>query len=171
MGEHPPDREYRRNVGVCLINPFGLVWMGRTQTAGPEIVTPGNEWQMPQGGIDPGESMLETARRDLAEETGVVTVRLLARTDVWWDYDFPPDYVPTGHKLDPFVGQRQKWVAFGFLGDDSEVDISAQNTAEPQEFTDWKWMHPEEGLRSAVLFKQEQYRRVFGAFSHLLYPN
>ena len=142
--------------------------MGKTRTDGPEVVTSGNEWQMPQGGIEPGESLIGSSFRELSEETGVKTASLLEIAGTWWSYDFPEGYVPTGHKLDPFVGQIQKWLAFRFVGDDSEVDITSNDCSEPREFFDWRWMCPTEAIERAVVFKQVQYGRVFQAFGRHL---
>ncbi|MEM9278482.1 MAG: RNA pyrophosphohydrolase [Pseudomonadota bacterium] len=157
-------RPYRPNVGICLINPNGLVWMGKSESAGPEIVTKGREWQMPQGGIEETEDIVAAARREVWEETGVRSLELLMVADEWWTYDFPPHYQATGHKLDPFRGQKQKWAAFRFTGPDSGIDITASHTGEPQEFFDWRWMDVEEALELTIEFKVEQYRRVFKAF-------
>lgn len=142
--------------------------MGKSETAGPEIVTPGCEWQMPQGGIEETEDIVEAAIRELWEETAVKTIRLLAVTDTWWTYDFPRPYEPTGHKLDPYRGQKQKWVAFRFAGDAGEIDITASHTGEPQEFFDWCWMQKTEALQATVPFKRHQYQRVFEAFEDYL---
>jgi len=162
------NRPYRPNVGICLINSEGLVWMGRTETSGPEVVNPGYEWQMPQGGIEETEDIEAAAKRELWEETGVQSVELLSITDAWWTYEFPKGYQATGHKLDPFRGQKQKWVAFRFSGNDCDVDISAMHTGEPQEFFEWNWMNRKKALENAVEFKRQQYGRVFDAFSRFL---
>ncbi|MEM7068585.1 MAG: RNA pyrophosphohydrolase [Pseudomonadota bacterium] len=161
-------RPYRPNVGICLINQSGLVWMGKGETSGPETVTPGHEWQMPQGGIEETEDIVEAAKRELWEETGANTFEVLAVTDDWWTYEFPAGYEPTGHKLDPFRGQKQKWVGIRFTGSDKEFDISASHTGEPQEFFEWKWMDRDQALSKAVEFKLEQYRRVFNAFGEFI---
>ena len=163
------NRPYRPNVGICLISQQGKIWMGKSETAGPEIVTPGREWQMPQGGIEETEDIVEAARRELWEETGIRSTELLDVTTDWWAYDFPPDYLPTGHKLDPFCGQKQKWVAFLYIGKDDDFDISAGHTGEPQEFFAWRWMNVEEARSVSVLFKLEQYERVFSAFGRYLF--
>src|SRR5260221_14689406 len=81
---------YRAKVGIAFFNPAGLVFAGRGLSDGPEIVVKGCEWQMPQGGIDPGEDLVAAARRELFEETSVEAVSLLAMTSEWWAYDFPP---------------------------------------------------------------------------------
>ena len=159
---------YRPNVGICLINKEGLLWMGRTETAGPEIVSPGHEWQMPQGGIEEDEDILAAAKRELLEETAIRSVEWLAQTDEWWPYDFPADYEPTGYKLDHFCGQKQKWVAFRFTGQASEIDISADAVDEPQEFFEWDWLTTQQAMSRAMTNKRTQYERVFSAFKKYL---
>ena len=142
--------------------------MGETRTSGPEIVSPGHEWQMPQGGIEEDEDVLEAARRELQEETAICSVEFLAQTNDWWAYDFPADYQPTGHKLDHYCGQKQKWVAFRFTGQESEIDISADLVDEPQEFFEWRWLGTDEALKCAMRNKFTQYARVFSTFSRFL---
>ena len=167
-------KPYRPNVGVCLINRDGLVWFGKCESSGPELVEPGREWQMPQGGIEEAEDIVEAAKRELWEETGVKTASFLAVTDQWSSYDFPFEYQETEHfrkhgqKLDMFRGQKQKWVAFRFFGDDAEVDISARHTGEPQEFFAWEWLSPSTALKQTTAHKTHQYRLVFQQFSEFL---
>lgn len=157
-------KPYRPNVGICLINRDGLIWFGKTESSGPEIVTSDGCWQMPQGGVEASEDIVEAARRELWEETKAKSVELLEITDEWWAYDFPDNYNQTGHKLDMYCGQKQKWVAFRFTGSDSEFDISAEHSDEPQEFFDWEWYTPEIGLARSPAFKRMQYKRVFSVF-------
>lgn len=130
---------YRPNVGIALFSRAGLVWAGKGRSAGPEIVLPDYEWQMPQGGIDPGEDIVAAARRELAEETGARSVQLLAVTNDWLPYDFPP-YEGPPHRLHEWRGQTQRWVAFRFLGDMSEFDLSRLNDGDPPEFSEWAWL-------------------------------
>lgn len=169
MGEASKDFSFRPNVGVCLINQAGLIWMGQTHSIGPELVTPGHEWQMPQGGIEPGESLIETALRELVEETGIRSTVLLEITSEWWSYKFPQDYKRTGHMLESYLGQTQKWVAMRFVGDEQEIDITAHNGLEEPEFSQWRWMNAQEALDRTVSFKRKQYERVFQAFENHLY--
>ena len=149
---------YRPNVGVVLINAAGLVWLGRrVQTSGPY------NWQFPQGGVDAGEDHEAAARRELQEETGVSSVRLLGRTDGWIHYDFPADH--GGSKLAKgWRGQKQVWFALRFEGDESEINLTAHA---PAEFDAWRWALLSEAVDLVVDFKRDAYRQVIAAFSPL----
>src|SRR5260370_42275795 len=105
----PGDKPYRPNVGIALFNATGEVLIGRRfRDDGPEIILPGLEWQMPQGGIDAGEDPREAVMRELWEETGAVSADHLGETD-WMTYEFPPCDPPSSHRLAKFLGQLQKW--------------------------------------------------------------
>lgn len=150
-------RPYRSGVGVMLMNPAGQVFVGRrTDTAEAA-------WQMPQGGIDPGEEPLAAALRELAEETGVPArlAEVVAETADWIAYDLPPelrDRVWKGR----FRGQRQKWFLLRFLGADADVKLDAHH---PAEFVAWRWVWPADLPELIVGFKQDLYRRVLAAFA------
>jgi putative (di)nucleoside polyphosphate hydrolase len=160
---------YRPNVGIALFNAQGHVFAGRSHSAGPEIVLPGYDWQMPQGGIDPDEDIVAAARRELEEETGVTGAALLAVTEDWWSYDFPA-YDGPPHRLAAFRGQRQRWVAFRFAGRDGEIDIGKPNGDEPPEFSEWRWRPLNEMPGLVVPFKREVYERVAAAFASFASP-
>ena len=160
---------YRPNVGIALFNAQGLVFAGRSHSAGPEIVERGFDWQMPQGGIDPDEDIVAAARRELAEETGVTRAELLAVTPDWWSYDFP-HYDGPPHKLAAFRGQRQRWVAFRFTGSENTMDIGKPNGDEPPEFSEWR-CRPLADMPSVVVpFKQPVYEKVAQAFAGFASP-
>ena len=146
---------YRPNVGVVLFHPDGRVWLGRRfQTAPP------HNWQFPQGGVDAGEDLYLAAKRELAEETGVVTTTLLGRTDGWLAYDFPPDH--TGSKVAKgWKGQRQVWFALRFDGQESEIDLSGDGHPE---FDAWRWGSLDEAPGLVVPFKKAIYETVARAF-------
>src|SRR5437660_9128357 len=116
------EKPYRPNVGIALFNASGQVLIGRRfRDDGPEIILPGLEWQMPQGGVDQGEDLRDAAKRELLEETGVVNADYLGETD-WRTYDLPPYTGPSSHRLARFRGQRQKWFALSFTGSDRDID-------------------------------------------------
>jgi putative (di)nucleoside polyphosphate hydrolase len=158
------DKPYRFNVGVALFNAQGRVFLGKAKTEGPEIILPGFEWQMPQGGIDPNEDIIAAARRELWEETGVTKAALLAVTEDWWAYDFPP-YEPTGHRLEAWRGQQQRWAAFRFEGTDADIDLTATGEGFQPEFSDWRWATLEEAVAGVVPFRRPNYEKVAKAFA------
>ena len=115
------EKPYRPNVGIALFNASGQVLIGRRfKDDGPEIILPGLEWQMPQGGIDADEDPSEAVMRELWEETGVSSAGYLGETG-WLTYEFPP-YAGPAHRLAKFRGQRQKWFALRFKGPESEIN-------------------------------------------------
>lgn len=150
---------YRPCVGLVLARADGTVF------AGQRIDTPGHAWQMPQGGIDAGETPQEAGLRELGEETGLAPahVRLVAESADWHRYDLPLDLVPRLWK-GRYRGQEQKWLLYRFLGADTDICIE---TDEP-EFSRWQWMAPDVLIDRIVPFKQDIYRAVFAGFAEHL---
>jgi putative (di)nucleoside polyphosphate hydrolase len=163
------DKPYRPNVGIALFNASGRVLIGhRFKHDGPEYILPGFEWQMPQGGIDPHEDPRPAAQRELYEETGVTSVAYLSETADWLTYDFPP-YDGPPHRLAKFRGQRQKWFAFRFLGDEREIAMTEWRNDQEPEFDDWRWEKLARVPALVVPFRREVYHAVakeFGRFAH-----
>ncbi|QQA42638.1 RNA pyrophosphohydrolase [Pelagovum pacificum] len=156
MTDQPVDESlYRPCVGVVLANRNGEVFVGQ------RIESDQPAWQMPQGGIDDGETALQAGLRELWEETGVTAdlVRIEAETEGWLIYDFPDDIAKTRWK-GRFKGQRQKWLLARFTGEDDAVNIS---TAHP-EFSEWKWVTPLQALEAIVPFKRDVYERMLREF-------
>jgi putative (di)nucleoside polyphosphate hydrolase len=155
----------RDNVGIALFNASGRVLIARRfEDDGPEIISKGYEWQMPQGGIGLGERPVDAAMRELHEETAVTSAEYLAETE-WYSYEFPPYVGPADHRLAQFRGQRQKWFAFRFIGADDDVDVTVSRNGEPPEFDAWRWERLEQLPDLVVPFKREVYRHVARAFS------
>jgi len=161
------DLPYRPCVGIMVLNHNGHVWSGRRIPEGnSEYDGSPQLWQMPQGGIDPGEDPLPAAMRELYEETGIKTVSLLAEASRWINYDLPPELIGIGLK-GKFRGQTQRWFAFRFEGDESEIAINPPPSGHEAEFDAWEWkpMHDLPGL--IVPFKRRVYEEVVAEFAHL----
>ena len=150
------NNEYRRGVGVMLLNADKQVWVGR------RIDNTDEAWQMPQGGIDDGEEPWDTALRELQEETGIPPhlVERIAECPERLKYDLPADLRPHlwGGR---WKGQVQDWYLCRFLGRDSDVDIATEHP----EFCDLKWIEPGQLPDMIVPFKRDLYRRLLAEFS------
>ena len=155
---------YRKCVGIMLLNDHNQVWVGRripkwSADKGALI------WQMPQGGIDAGETPEQAAWRELKEETSVSSARLIDTIDDWLYYDLPKEVVGTALK-GKYRGQKQKWFAMALTGPESEINIAADDGLE-QEFDQWKWCDMDQLVDLIVPFKRDVYAQVIKNFSHL----
>lgn len=148
--------EFRRGVGLCVVNQHGLVFAARRMDDSAQT------WQMPQGGIDPMENPLVAAKRELKEETGMTRVRVVGSIDGWLDYEYPTKV--KSHLGDGYLryrGQTQKWLLMEFEGDDDEIDLTCHGSPE---FSEWRWMPLNELPEKVVDFKRDVYRRVLYHF-------
>ncbi len=160
-----PDSRYRPCVGVTLINAQGLVFIGRRKAKGSyDVTVEPYLWQMPQGGIDEGETPFEAALRELYEETNVSSVEFIAEAPMWLHYDLPPE--ANKRWSGKYVGQTQRWFALRFLGDDGEIDIHAPGGgAHKPEFDLWRWEKLSALPDLIVPFKRQVYVDVVEAFA------
>ena len=147
---HKDKLPYRPCVGAMLVNARGGVFVAK------RIDGMADYWQMPQGGIDEGEDPAKAVMRELQEETGTSKAEIIARSEHWRTYDLPDDLIGKlwGGK---YRGQRQKWFALKFLGEDSDINIEAH---EIPEFSDWKWVEIDDLVNLVVPFKRALYRDI-----------
>lgn len=153
---------YRPCVGVALFRADGLVFIAHRADVDANDSTQFG-WQMPQGGIDPGETPEAAARRELYEETHVSSASLLAEAPDWLIYDFP-DGIGLGKKKQRYRGQAQRWFAFLLTGAESEIDIAGAEGHAP-EFSAWRWERLEVLPSLIVPFKRPVYQGVVKAFA------
>lgn len=150
-------RPYRTGVGAVLFNRAGQVFVAR------RIDTPGDAWQLPQGGIDGGETPEQAVLRELAEEVGTNKVEIIAEARDWLSYDLPADLADTAWG-GRYRGQRQKWFALRFTGGDADIDLDA---GDHPEFSAWMWADVDDLTGLIVPFKRPLYARIVAEFRHL----
>jgi putative (di)nucleoside polyphosphate hydrolase len=151
-----------------VLNQDGLVWAGhRIRVPSGELEDTDHLWQMPQGGIDPGEDPFAAATRELYEETGMRSVSLLAEAPEWIRYDLPAHLIGIALK-GRYRGQTQKWFAFRFEGDESEISINPPPGGHEAEFDAWDWKVMNDLPNLIVPFKRGVYDEVVAAFTHLI---
>ena len=154
---------YRPNVGAVLFNRDGLVFVARRADM-PNAEGPAGGWQLPQGGIDDGEDPRTAVLRELEEEIGTRNADVIAEHDAWLTYDLPPNLLGIAWR-GRFRGQRQRWFALRFRGDDSEIRLDLDPHPE---FDAWRWASLAELPSLAVAFKRPIYEilaRSFAAFA------
>jgi putative (di)nucleoside polyphosphate hydrolase len=149
---------YRPCAGIMLLNAQGRVFVGQRLDGAPHS----DAWQMPQGGIDPGEDAERAAIRELGEETGVAPhlAEIVVRSAGEHFYDLPPDLMGRMWK-GKYRGQRQTWFLMRFLGSDADINIATAH----QEFRAWRWAEPDQLENLIVPFKRELYRNVIAEFT------
>jgi len=144
---------YRCGVGIVLLNRRGLVFAGHRRDGRQP------PWQMPQGGLEPGETAQDAALRELHEETGTNKARVIEAYPDWLRYDYPTG--STTPRATMFRGQQHKWFLMAFTGADDEINL---RTPHP-EFSDWRWLAPEDLVKLVVPFKRDVYARIFRDFA------
>ena len=146
---------YRPCAGIMLVNSNNLIFVGqRLDGRGSGI------WQMPQGGIDPGEDPAAAALREMEEEIGTGNAKIIAEARDWLTYDLPPDLAPKVWR-GRYRGQKQKWFLLRFLGQDGEINLQTKH----REFSAWKWTDSDTLIKEIIDFKRDIYRQVRTAFS------
>ena len=151
---------YRLGVGIMLLSAEGSVFVAQ------RIDMPSDAWQMPQGGIDKGETPIEAAWREMKEEVGTDRAELLAESHDWYTYDLPRDLAARLWR-GRFRGQRQKWFAFRFTGTDRDIDITSNDHPE---FSTWRWVSMADLPALIVPFKRPLYQQLVGEFCPLIAP-
>ena len=143
------DLPLRLGVGIVLLNQKNEIFVGK------RIDNPKNSWQMPQGGVDQNEDFLQAAKRELVEETGIKSIRLIKELDGWFKYDLP-EYLLGKLWEGKYKGQKQKWFVMKFLGKSNEINVKTKNP----EFLDWKWINFSKLPEVAVHFKVDIYKKI-----------
>ena len=139
----------RNGVGVIILNRKNEIFVGKRKD------NPSDKWQMPQGGVDIGESYISAMRRELFEETSIKNIDILKEIDGFFEYELPDHLVGIIWK-GKFRGQKQKWFIVKFIGEEKEIDL---NTEKP-EFIEWKWILPDELPNVIVDFKKNMYLKL-----------
>jgi len=147
----------RLGVGIVLLNHENNVFVGK------RIDNPRNSWQMPQGGVNQNENFLEAAKRELEEETGIKSVKLIKELDGWFKYDLPKDLLGKIWK-GKYRGQKQKWFVMKFLGELDEINVKTKNP----EFFEWKWIKQSQLTDIAVHFKKDIYKKIMRELNSLI---
>lgn len=167
MPDGTTELPYRPCVGVVLFNRTGQVWVGQRIDAPGDAEGRGDWWQMPQGGIDPGEDPRAAGFRELFEETNIRSAEFIAETEDWLTYDLPDELIGVAWG-GRYRGQKQKWLALRFVGEDSEIDIATPGGgAHKPEFMAWRWEALERLPELIVPFKRQVYVEVVAAFRDL----
>ena len=150
--------KYRKCVGMMILNANKEILVGR------RLDHPSGYWQMPQGGIDENENPKDAVWREMMEEIGTNKAKLIRISNQWINYDIPSETLktlPWGHK---YIGQRQKWFAFEFLGENDDINVGTDNP----EFSEWKWAEIDSIVGNIVPFKRNVYSVILEEFKDLL---
>jgi putative (di)nucleoside polyphosphate hydrolase len=147
------EARYRVGVGIVLVNEQRQVFMAQRRDVEHPV------WQMPQGGIEDGETPQQAVLRELREEIGTDNAEITIEAAHWIYYDVPPKLAPRAWG-GRWVGERQKWFLMAFKGKDSEIDLATENPS----FREWRWTAPQTLISLAPPFRRQVYRSVIGQF-------
>ena len=150
-------QNYRRCVGIMILNDKNEILVGK------RLDHPSGHWQMPQGGIDENENPEKAVWREMLEEIGTNNATMIKESNQWISYKIPTETLATLPWGDKYVGQTQKWFAFRFNGNDSEINVGTDNP----EFSEWKWTHHNLLVENIVPFKRNTYEKILKEFSYL----
>ena len=139
----------RNGVGIIVLNNENKVFVGKRKD------NPVDKWQMPQGGVDIGESYLSAMKRELYEETSIKSIEILKEINGFFEYELPKNLVGIIWK-GKFRGQKQKWFITRFIGNENEINLKTKNP----EFIEWKWIVPDELPKTIVDFKRKMYAEL-----------
>ncbi len=139
----------RIGVGIVLLNSKNKIFVGK------RIDNPKKFWQMPQGGVDKNEELIQAAKRELKEETSIKSVELVKELDEWFEYNLPNNLLGKVWK-GKYKGQKQKWFIMKFLGNDNEINIKTKHP----EFFEWKWVELDKITDIVVDFKLDVYKKI-----------
>ena len=139
----------RTGIGIAVLNSENKVFVGKRKD------NPFDKWQMPQGGVDSNEPLLQAMKRELLEETSIKNIKVLKEFDQWIEYELPENLIGKIWK-GKYRGQKQKWFVVKFLGNDNEINIDTKNA----EFIEWKWIDIDLLPDLIVLFKKHVYKEV-----------
>ena len=145
---------YRHGVGMMVFNDKKQIFVGKR-------IDNQEAWQMPQGGVDKGENVKVAAKRELYEETGIQSIRIIKKSDKEYIYDLP-DHLLGKIWKGKYKGQKQTWYLMKFLGPDSEININQKHP----EFNEWKWVSIDELPNLIVNFKKDLYQAVIAEFTN-----
>ena len=148
----------RTGVGVIVLNKDNKVFVGKRKD------NPIDKWQMPQGGVDKGEELVDAMRRELKEETSIKNIEIIKEIDGWLDYELPKNLLGKIWK-GRYRGQKQKWFIVKFLGEESEINI----TTKRPEFIEWKWVERSQLPNIIVDFKKNVYERLVVELKNITY--
>ncbi|KPU83225.1 RNA pyrophosphohydrolase [SAR11 cluster bacterium PRT-SC02] len=148
----------RTGVGVIVLNKDNKVFVGKRKD------NPIDKWQMPQGGVDKGEELVDAMKRELKEETSIKNIKIIKEIDGWLDYELPKNLLGKIWK-GKYRGQKQKWFIVKFLGEESEINI----TTKRPEFIEWKWVERNQLPNIIVDFKKNVYERLVVELKNITY--